>query len=239
MEHEIHDHAKKAIKKGRETNTPLWEKVKHIAEEVAIIVFAVSISIWFHNMSETRHKRHDVKEFLLGLREDLTQDIKEMESDRASYHNQEAAFTYITSLKMNQAAEKDSLKKYGNQFGVITELIPNNGRFEGFKSSGKIGNIENIILQNDIMDLYQENIPSLLSTTSGYIERKNLLNLFLFKNRKRVTDSTTNFLELTTMDESRNICNSLNDVSQITGRYTICIDKMKKIIAQIDKEYGH
>jgi hypothetical protein len=239
MEHEIHDHAKKAIKKGREANTPFWEKVKHVAEEVAIIVFAVSLSIWFHNMSETRHKRHEVKEFLLGLREDLTQDIKEMESDKASYYKQAAACTYITSLKMNQAAEKDSLKKYGNQFGISTQLIPNSGRFEGFKSSGKIGNIDNIVLQNDIMDLYQERIPSLLSTTASYVERKNLLNLFLFKNQKRVTDSTTNFLKLATMDEPRNICSSLNNVSEITERYTICIDKMKKIIAEIDKKYKH
>jgi hypothetical protein len=47
-------------------------------------------------------------------------------------------------------------------FFNLTGLIPNNGRLEGFKSSGKIGNTKDKVLQNNIMDLYQEDIPSLI-----------------------------------------------------------------------------
>jgi hypothetical protein len=56
MGHEIHDHAKKAYKKWKDPKVSFWHKAKEIAMEAAIIVFAVSVSIWFHNMSETRHK---------------------------------------------------------------------------------------------------------------------------------------------------------------------------------------
>lgn len=41
-------------------------------------------------------------------------------------------------------------------------FMPNNDRFEGFKSSGKIGDIDDTELQNDILDLYQENVSSLI-----------------------------------------------------------------------------
>ena len=56
----------------------------------------------------------------------------------------------------------------GNSIFNTIALNPSNGRFEGFKSLGKIGNIESEELQNDIMDLYQENITSLLASTERY-----------------------------------------------------------------------
>ncbi|MGO4381422.1 hypothetical protein AB4Z19_24370 [Pseudoduganella sp. RAF19] len=45
---------------------------------IAIIVFAVSISIWFHSMSEHRHEQHVVRAFLLGLSSDLTNDVAQL-----------------------------------------------------------------------------------------------------------------------------------------------------------------
>jgi hypothetical protein len=238
MEHEIHDHAKKAYKTWKNPKASLWHKVKEIAMEVAIIVFAVSVSIWFHNMSETRHKRHDVKEFMLGLKEDLTADIAEMESDRASYYFKKDAFTYLINIKMKEEVSKDSLKKYGNTFGSSVQLLPNSSLFEGFKSSGKLGDIENHTLQNDILDLYQDDIATLLSSTHVHVRMQDKLADFVIKNRKRLTDSTDNFLQLAKYDEARNIFSTMANTEQITERYTTCIDKMKKIIIEINKEYG-
>lgn len=238
MEEEIRGHAKKAYKKWKDPKVDAWHKVKEIALEVAIIVFAVSVSIWFHNMSETRHKRHDVKEFLVGLKEDLTADIVEMESDRKSYFHKKAAYTYLLNLKMKEEASKDSLRKYGGEFSSFVKLLPNMSLFEGFKSSGKLGDIENLTLRNDILDLYQDDIQSLLSSTDAYVTNGELLSEFIIKNKKRLTDSTDNFLQLAKYDEARNIFLAMSSTDQITERYTICIDKMKKIIAEINKEYG-
>jgi len=78
------------------------------------------------------------------------------------------AFAYLVSVGMNDPVHPDSMIKYNNYIFNTTGLVPNSGRFEGFKSSGKIGTIENKDLQNDIMDLYQENIPGLITSTAYY-----------------------------------------------------------------------
>jgi hypothetical protein len=175
---------------------------------------------------------------MLGLKEDMTADIQEMEDDRASYYFKQEAYTYLLNVKIKEEVSKDSIKKYGNVFSSSSQLLPNMSRFEGFKSSGKLGDIENHTLQNEILVLYQDDIPSLLSSTYYYLKSGETLSNFVIKNRKRLTDSTSNFIELAKYDETRNIFSIMASTGQITERYTNCIDKMKKIIIEINKEYG-
>jgi hypothetical protein len=62
--------------KTRETN---WKhKLKEILLEIIIIVFAVSVSIWFHNRSERLKDRAEEKKFLASLKKDLQEDKNEM-----------------------------------------------------------------------------------------------------------------------------------------------------------------
>jgi hypothetical protein len=236
-EDEIAKHTKKIYKIAAEKDHTFWHKVKDIVIEIAIIVFAVTISIWLHNNSEHRHQQEDVKTFLLGLEKDLTSDIAEMQNDKQSYEMQKAAFTYISRTRLGQTLSPDSLRYYSNWIYNSTALTPNNGRFEGFKSSGKIGFIENDSLQNDILDLYQENIPSLLASTSNYINHKNVLFDYLQKTLRRVTDSTTNDADVLNTEEGHNISRVLSFTTEITGRYDATINKMKKITAEINREY--
>lgn len=63
MEDEIGKHTQKAYHTLKDKNTPLLEKVKEISVEIAIIVFAVTISIWFPNLSEKQHQRKEETEF--------------------------------------------------------------------------------------------------------------------------------------------------------------------------------
>jgi len=139
---------------------------------------------------------------------------------------------------MHETLNIDSLKKYQNSVFNSTGLIQNSGRFEGFKSSGKIGTIEDKKLQNDIMDLYQENIPSLLAGTNSYVTRKNYFFNYVYKFRKRTSDSTTNMPGILLEDEAQNLCNSLAGVGEIIDRYDSCIVKMKTINTQIEKSYN-
>jgi len=172
------------------------------------------------------------------LREDLLADISEMNDDKESYLNQGNAFNYITSVKLNQTLSVDSLNKYQNFLYNTTRLQQNNGRFEGFKASGKIGFIEDKILQNDLMDLYQENIPQLLTSSDAYIRWKNQLLDFGAKNQKRITDSTTNLLTILLTDEAQNLCGFLANTTEIITRYDTCINKMKTIVSEIENKYG-
>lgn len=237
-EQEVVKHTKKVYKIWSSKEHGLWHKVKEFLIEIIIIVFAVTLSIWLHDKSEHTHQQKEVKEFLTGLREDLLSDIKEMKDDKTSYLKQGHIFSYITSIKLNQTLVSDSLAKYRSWLFNTTRLDQNNGRFEGFKSSGKIGNIEDKVIQDDIMDLYQEDIPSLLTSADAYIRWKNQLFDFGIKNRKRITDSTSNLTTILLTDEAQNLCGYLANPSQILERYDTCIVKMRKIVNEIESNYN-
>ena len=235
---EVAKHTKKVYKIWNSKVHSLLHKIKEFFIEILIIVFAVSFSIWLHDKSEHNHQQKEVKEFLIGLKEDLLSDIQEMTNDKDSYLNQYLAFKYILSIKLNQSLHNDSLKKYQVWIFNTTRLQQNNGRFEGFKSSGKIGTIEDKKLQDNIMDLYQENIPDLLVSTDAYISRKNQLLDYVIRNRKSITDSTTNMTTVLHAGEAQNISASLvANTNEILERYDISIEKMRNIVSQIESKY--
>ena len=235
-EQEVIKHTKKIFGLWR-TNNPIWHKISELLLEIFIIVFAVTVSIYFHDRSELQHQRHETKEFLLCLKQDLQTAIEEMNQDKRSFRQSEKAFKYITSRKLKELLNQDSILKYSGWIFNTTGLLPNSGRFEGFKSAGKIGTIENKELQNNIMDLYQENIPSLLSSTNFYTAKKQSLFDYVAANRKRLTDTTTNLVSVLSTDHAYNICSSLTFVREILSRYDTCINKMHMIITAIDKQY--
>ena len=220
------------------TKSSFLHKLSEFIAEILIIVFAITLSIYFHDRSELKHQRHEAKAFLLGLKQDLTTDIEEMNSDKKSYQNSGVIFRYITNRKLNEKLNADTISKYSNWIFNTTGLIPNSGRFEGFKSSGKIGTIENKKLQDYIMDLYQENIATLIVSTNDYTAKKQRLFEYLEANTKRVTDSTNNRVSALASDQALNICSSLTFVKQILQRYDTCINKMRLIIGEINKDYG-
>lgn len=237
-EQEVIKHTKKLFGIWK-TNNPIWHKIGEFLFEIFIIVFAITISIYFHDRSVLKHQRHETKEFLLGLKQDLTTDIEEMNQDKNSFMQSGIAFKYITSRKLGEALSADTIRKYNGYIFNTTGLVPNNGRFEGFKSAGKIGTIENKELQNNIMDLYQENIPNLINSTNFYTSKKQNLFEYVFMNRRRLTDSTTNLVSVLSSDPAYNFCLSLTFVQEILDRYDICINKMNTIISDINKEYGY
>jgi len=236
-EQEVVKHTKKVFKIWSSKEHGFWYKLREFFIEIAIIVFAVTLSIWLHDKSEHRHQQKEVKEFLLGLRQDLLSDLSEMENDRQSYVDQGKTFRYITRAQTAESINADSLSKYRNWLFNTTRLEQNNGRFEGFKASGKVGTIEDKILQNDIMDLYQENIPSLLSATDPYLYRKNQFFDYLIKNGRRVLDSTRSLAPILVTAEAQNICSYLATSGEIITRYDSSINKMKAIVKRIEEEY--
>ncbi len=237
-EQEVIKHTKKLFGIWK-TNNPIWHKVGEFLFEIFIIVFAITISIYFHDRSVLKHQRHETKEFLLGLKQDLATDIEEMNQDKISFMQSEKAFKYITSRKLGEPLNADTISKYHGYIFNTTGLVPNSGRFEGFKSSGKIGTIENKELQNNIMDLYQENIPNLINSTNFYTSKKQGLFEYVNMNSKRTSDSTTNLVSVLSSDPAYNICVSLGFVQEILIRYDTCINKMNTIVSDINKLYGH
>jgi hypothetical protein len=238
-EQEVIKHTKKIYKIWGNKEHGFWHKVKEFALEVFIIVFAVSLSIWLHSWSEHNHEQTEVKLFLLGLRSDLTRDVAEMQGDKKSFINQKIVFSYIAGLKLGQPMSVDTFVKYQKFVFNITGLNPNNGRFEGFKSSGKIATLENKELQNDIMDLYQEDIVALLDNTTSYNSIKRKIFDYVFANAKQgFADSSSDVPTVLVQTQPHNLAFVLGSNDEITAWYDKCINKANKIIAAINKEYG-
>jgi len=238
MEKEIKDHAVKAYKTMKNPEVTIWHKVGEISIEVAIIVFAVTLSIWVHDVSDHNHEQKDVKTFLLGLKKDLSGDIIQLQEDRHAYIGAGKAFRYVTTSSPNFKLNTDSINKHQNYLSNLTGFLPNIGRYEGFKSSGKLGNIEDDSLQNNIIELYQGIIPSILASTDAYSQRKQQLFEYFNKNLRRNKDGSFNLIAVLSTDEAFNICRTLTYTGEIIERYNSAIKQAKKIIKEINADYG-
>jgi hypothetical protein len=235
---EVIKHAKKGYRIFS-TKSPIIHKFKEFFLEILIIVFAVSITIWFHEMAQHRHQQKEVKEFLIGLKSDLVNDLSEMQSDKTGYRYQQSAFRFFRSIDVNAPGVTDSLTKYTNAIFNKVALVQNSGRYEGFKSSGRIGNIEDKKLQNDILDLYQEMIPSLLNTTQLYNEQKDRFIVFIEENAHFDKEGKKLMLsEVMKHDQARIAAVTLNSFpAEILQRYDLCITRINEIMKAIDDQY--
>ena len=97
--------------------------------------------------------------------------MQELRSDSLSHLKQLRGHRYFRALTP-QTLNQDSVKTYSWTLRNATTLLPNNSRFEGLKSSGRLDVIEDDELLNSIMDHYQELIPSLTMNTSLYSSYK-------------------------------------------------------------------
>jgi hypothetical protein len=236
MEHEV-KHALEVYKTAKSKDLPFWKKLQEITVEIVIIVFAVSLSIWLHDRSEHKRQQAEVRQFMLGLQQDLKDDIAEMQGDKKTYIMVGSAFRYISKPLASFQLNADSINKDFPYIFNTTGMVPHNGRYEGFKSSGKLGNIEDSRLQNDITDLYQKQIPSILATTDSYTERKSLLFAYLYK-KEKFPNGIHNLIQALSTDEAKNLCTSLSYTYQIVSRYDAAIASAQKVVSEINVNYN-
>jgi hypothetical protein len=159
MQHEISKHSKKVWNAIKKPNTGFLEKVKEVGIEIFIIVFAVTLSIWLHSWSEHRHNIKKVKEFAIDLKSDLKNDTS----------NFQRAKQQLTKA-LDVITPADSLQSQNNEKEINIATVfrfANNGNYEGFKSSGNIGLIENKQIKKALLNYYQQLLPAMeiLETT--------------------------------------------------------------------------
>jgi hypothetical protein len=235
MEHELRKHIHNILTEVANRKRSIWKKTGAIFMEVIIIIFAVSFAVFLERQREHNHEQKEVKEFLLGLKTDLESDLDEMKGDTAyGYNQQEKSLKYFARAKKLQP---DSVKI--NQDGLISEthMLINNGRYEGFKASGKMNTIENIELRNNILDLYQEKLIGLTNITSKHLFIKREMNQRIMVLRKNTDTPKDNLIAVLRNNEIRNYCILLSDTREIMRYYRISIMLSKKIIELINREY--
>jgi len=235
-EQEIINHTKEALKVLENKELSLWEKAKDFILEVFIIVFAISLSIWFHNLSENNKEKQLAKTFLLGLKSDIQADIDETKELQGAYKKYTLLYTYLNSLDIHKAPNLDSLKLALQFINTNSYLRAHKSRFNGFLSAGKIMTIENDSLIQKILNYYQEVLPQIESSEKGWINNNASLNNYLVDNSKDYENPIEDFKVLTT-SKGKYLTKSLIPWPQLLERYQNIITEGQEITSDISKMY--
>jgi hypothetical protein len=212
-------------------------KLKDILQEVLIIVFAVSVSIWLHNWSEERKDKKAEQEFFTGLKEDLKADVQEMTSDRASFQQVLKHSSYFAKAARGMKLNQDSVTSYQWIFFTGAQINPRISRFEALKGSGKLDIIEDKKIQINIIDLYQKLFPNIFRIDQAFNSlTTDRIDPYIGDVLK--IDSSgqiTNAAEILRMSKMQLLLNQLaTSADNCIKAYTNGIDKSNEIIKQIE-----
>jgi len=233
---EVIKHTKKMHEIATNKKHTLLEKVKEIGLEIFIIVFAVSLSIWLHGWSEHKHEQEQVEKFLIGLKSDIQNDVNDSKTIIKQFQDFGKTYESLSHLDKNKPYNHEVLKKQLAYINTNTFLRPNIYRFNGFVSSGRIGNIENDSLSINILKYYQQTLSEVNSSESGWISRQKKLQTYLEENLNNPESIEENW-SLLTNPKGKQLTKNLIPWSQIYERYNNLIKSGETIIKQIDEEY--
>lgn len=214
-------------------------KLKDILQEILIIVFAVSVSIWLHNWSEERKDKKEEKEFFKGLKEDLQADIKEMQNDRSVLKRVVQQTRYFAKVGAGATLNKDSLASYYWIFFTGAQINPRISRFEALKGSGKLDIIEDKKKLYNIIDLYQKIFPNIfrVNQTFNALDADKIAPYIGDMLQLDAAGNYLNALELLHTSKMRLLLMQLEGaaLNSVNG-YTNGIDKAGEILKQLEEE---
>ena len=237
MEHEIMGHSKKAVKIWQAPEKKLMEKFKEILTEILIIIFAVSFAAFIERTREHYKEKAEAKVLLTGLKSDLDNEINQIRRSENDMLSMKKSYTLFEKFRASSA---DSLKKADFKESFFIPKFnskPLNGRYEGFKSSGKIETIENDSLRNDILKLYQEDMPFIDFSENVFNANQIRLEELIFSNADDVANKPVDVMKLLFTTKGKLILQFSIDYSNavLTG-YDRMIKHANKIKAEISKE---
>lgn len=211
-------------------------KLREIALEIFIIVFAVTLSFWLHGLGEHRHEQQQVKSFLLGLKRDIQSDIRQVEGVVESQRKFDANFKYLASLDPDTPPDAKRFDAAYELLGNNSFLVPQVSRYEGFKSSGKLTNIENEELLEKIVKLYQFDIPKISMSFGGWARNQGKLVDYLEQETDNAGAADGRFRAITA-PKGKRLLKRVQSHPQMYERYAILVRNGADIIKEIDKAY--
>ncbi|MBC5774309.1 hypothetical protein H8S95_09575 [Pontibacter sp. KCTC 32443] len=234
---EVVKHTKAVYNIMKNPQTGWKHKLKETLIEIGIIVFAITLSLWLHNWSEHNHVKQEEREFLIGLQIDMQKDLTELGGDVKTYRNVKKGFDYFYNVAYGSPLQQDSLKQYKWVMYNTTHFNSNNSRYEGLKASGKLGIIENKKLLNNILELYQEDIPwlNLLNADMNDYKREKLepaINTFLIQDK----NNNGNWEHVLREPQIQNNLRHSASLNEIMAKYDSVIEKYNKTLVLIAEE---
>jgi len=185
MQEELAKHSKRIFMTMKNSKKLFSEKLKEVFIEIFIIVFSVTLSIWLHSRSLHSHQQKETKEFLSDIKDDLNKDILSVSEKEKQMTETIKQYSYLRDLTEKRI---DSLSNKKAKIGIgVTYVIrkTNDGNYEGFKSSGKIGYIENKKLKKMILGYYQEGMPSIDETENYFNLRLGKIEELIYQDKDK------------------------------------------------------
>ena len=217
MEEELAKHSKRIFRTLKNSKKLFSEKLKEVFIEIFIIVFSVTLSIWLHGRSLHTHQQKVTKEFLSDLKIDLFKDIKSVSEKEIQMSKTIQQYSYLSSLTDKRI---DSLINKKEAINIdVTYVIrkTNDGNYEGFKSSGKIGYIENKKLKKLILEYYQEGMPSIDETEKYFNLRLGKIEDLIFQDKdkkKKLLDPSLKMSFNVVIKTAQNNINNYKSISK-------------------------
>lgn len=237
---EVKKHLKKIIGVIKLPNNGGWlKKLGAIAVEVAIIVFSLVLANALHNYSLRKHQEEECKIFLQGLKEDLKADISTLKENILFYKEADSSYRYLNNLPSISELNKGRLNYSLSGISTSCSFRPHSSRYEGFKSSGKLLQIEDQKLLYNILLLYQEKIQNLGLSENAWLSSHNRLMNYLMEE----TDIDINNIEtavahkIFNQRKVKNYTSVLIPWDQLLERYQEVLTLEQTIIKQINQHY--
>ena len=232
---EVAKHGKNIIQVAAKKEHSAAHKLREVALEIVTIFFAVSLSIWLHGASEHYHEQQQVRSFLLGLKADLQNDVAGLKNINALHHSFDKNLQYLAALDPNgrpDGAKFDAAYLYAD---ANVFFKPANSRYEGFRLSGKLTNIEDEKLLNDIISLYQYDYDAIHISEGGWSDQQQKLRAYL--DDVLDGDSTAQHYKAVTTPRGKRLLNGLVASSQLYERLGTYAAHANRIIKAIDAAY--
>jgi hypothetical protein len=232
---EVAKHGKNVIHLMARKEHPVSHRIREVVIEILTIVFAVSMSIWLHGLSEHYHQQQEVRTFLVGLRNDLKGDIAALTNIKAGYRSFDENHAYLAGL---EAGKEPDWKKFDTAYAYMDAnwyFIPNKSRFEGFMMSGKLNNIEDTELLNHILGLYQSTLPEIRTSEGGWASAQEKLRAY--RDAVLDGDDTREHFAMVTSPKGKRLLGRMQSSPQLYERYQNYIDQGQEIVKAIDAAY--
>jgi len=237
MEHEIIGHSKKAIEIMKSHDKPFWDKSKEILIEVLIIVFAVSFAALIERTREHYKEKSEAKAFVISLEGDLDSDIGEIRDSQKGIAIMKKNYSYIAQLKPPAI---DSIEKGKGHWSFnISKFFtkPTTGRYDGFKSSGKIQTIENESLRNDILTYYEKDLPQMSFIETLFDQNQQRLEELFINNANVNGNNSIDPIKLLTSERGKILLEFVAGSGEVAQTYANALKDAQKLKKEIDKEY--
>ncbi|MGF7037700.1 hypothetical protein [Mucilaginibacter lappiensis] len=233
---EVIKHSRRVFGLLKKDNLKPGHKLGEILTEIAIIVFAISLSLVLERWRQNQDDQKLEKKFLAGLKTDLTHDLEELKGSSAKCISMKNAAKYFLRPENGIDWSSDSTKYYSYKLFHNVYFFPNTNRYESLKSSGKLDVIEDEALQNTIIDLYQTKIPDLGQQINFFNQFLNTqVKDYLIHNFKRDTNNQVVLdRSFFTQPGIKNILSFYTDLDDVLKRANASLDESEVVLKKID-----